>query len=210
MFSRIFIGLTAIAALGLSGCASMSENECVTADWYAIGFEDGSRGYSADQIGNRRTACAKHGVTPDFQAYRSGRAEGLKEFCQPQRGFNLGAAGGRYSGICPAQLEPGFLDAYRDGSQLHSLRSNVNSANQAINAKQDELDSIHSTIRAKEAQLIAVETSVQDRILIVGDLRELNERTGQLEAEIVGLVEERAFHEQQLSEYEQVLADTGY
>jgi hypothetical protein len=188
----------------------MSENECVMADWYAIGYEDGSRGYTADQIGNRRTACAKHGVTPDFQSYQSGRAEGLKEFCQPQRGFNLGAAGGRYNGICPAQLEPGFLDAYRNGSQLHALRSNVNAANHAITAKQNELDDIQGTIRTKEAQLIAVETSVQDRILIVADLKDLNERTGQLEAEIVDLVEERAHHERQLAEYEQVLADTGY
>lgn len=203
----LIIGL---AALMLSGCAGMSADECVTGDWYAIGYEDGSRGYTADQLGNRRKACAKHGVTPDFQAYQDGRSEGLKEFCQPQRGFNLGAGGGRYSGVCPAQLEPGFLDAYRNGSELHALRSNVNAANYAINAKQNELDGIQGTIRAKEAELIADDTSIQDRILIISDLKDLNERTGQLEAEIIGLVEERAYHEQQLAEYQQVLADTGY
>jgi len=197
-------------ALILSGCASMSADECLTADWYGIGYEDGSRGYTADQLGNRRQACAKHGVTPDFAVYQDGREEGLKEFCQPQRGFNLGASGGRYSGVCPAHLEPNFLDAFRTGSQLHALRANVNSANYAISAKEAELENIRDTIRAKEAAVIAAETTVQDRILAVSDLKDLNERTGQLEAEILDLVEERAHHERQLLEYEQVLADSGY
>lgn len=202
--------LLAAAMLVLSGCASMSADECLTSDWHAIGYEDGARGYSAEQLGSRRKACAKHGVTPDFQAYQAGRTEGLQEFCQPQRGFNIGAAGGRYSGVCPVHLEPGFLDAFRVGAQLHTLRSNVNSANHRIGAKQAELASLEDNIRAKEAALIAAETTVQDRILIVADLKDMNERTGQLEAEIVALIEDRIVHEQELASYEQVLADTGY
>ena len=210
MANRTWSLLLACAVLALSGCAGMSEEECISSDWYAIGFEDGVRGYTADQIGGRRKACAKHGIRADFEAYQSGRREGLKEFCQPQRGFNLGAAGGRYHGVCPAHLDPGFLDAYRTGSQLHTLRSNVNAANYAISARQNAIDNIRNTIRSKEAQLIAAETSVQDRILIIADLKELNERTGQLEAEIAELIEERALHEQDLAAYEQVLADSGY
>ncbi len=188
----------------------MSADECATSDWYAIGYEDGARGYAAEQLGNRRKACAKHGVTPDFQAYQSGRNEGLKEFCQPQRGFSVGSSGGRYSGVCPAHLEPGFLDAFRVGARLHTLRSNVNSANYRINAKQAELARLEDDIRANEAALIAAETTVQDRVLIVADLKEMNERTGQLEAEIDDLIEDRTVHEQELASYEQVLADTGY
>ena len=57
---------------------------------------------------------------------------------------------------------------------------------------------------------MSAETSVQDRILIVADLKDMNERTGQLEAEIVDLIEDRIVHEQELASYEQVLADTGY
>ncbi len=210
MRTKITGVVLAAAMLVMSGCASMSAEECMSSDWYAIGFEDGARGYGADQLSNRRQACAKHGVTADFQAYQSGRTEGLKEFCQPQRGFNVGAAGGRYNGVCPAHLEPGFLDAFRVGAQLHSLRSNVNSANYRISAKQAELERLENDIRAKEAALIAAETSVQDRILIVTDLKDMNERTGQLEAEVVALIEDRILHEQELASYEQVLADTGY
>jgi len=210
MITRIAGLCVATAAVVLGGCAGMSEDECITSDWYAIGYEDGARGYSADQIGNRRKACAKHGVTPDFQAYRSGRSEGLREFCQPQRGFNIGAAGGGYSGVCPANLEAGFLDAFRTGAQLHTLRSNVNSANYQIGSKENELENLHATIRSKEAALIADDTSMQERILIIADLKDLNERTGQLEAEIDALIVERTLHEQELANYEQVLADSGY
>jgi len=31
----------ALATLVMSGCASMSSDECMTADWTAIGYEDG-------------------------------------------------------------------------------------------------------------------------------------------------------------------------
>lgn len=206
-----FAQFCALAALMiLSGCATMSGDECLTSDWQAIGYEDGSQGYSSDRLGQRRKACAKHGVTPDFQAYQDGRNEGLKEFCQPQRGFNLGVGGGRYNGICPSHLEPGFLDAYRTGAQLHTLRSNVNSANYQISARERELNDLDDTVRAKEAELIAADTTVQDRVLILADLKDLSERKGQLEAEIIGLVEDRVVYEQQLASYEQVLADSGY
>lgn len=202
--------LLILASLVLSGCAGMSEDECMSTDWYAVGFEDGVRGYRADAMSSRRQACAKHGVTADFQSYQDGRTEGIKEFCQPQRGFNLGAGGGRYHGVCPAHMESGFLDAYRTGSQLHTLRSNVNSATYQINAREAELADLHASIRSREAAVIAPETTVQDRVLFIKDLKEMNERIGQIEAEIDGLIAERARHEQELINYEQVLADSGY
>ena len=210
MNTRIAAIFTTGALFVLSGCATMSGDECLTSDWYAIGYEDGSQGWSSNRLADRRKACAKHGVTPDFQAYQNGRNEGLKEYCQPQRGYNLGVGGGRYNGVCPSHLEPGFLDAYRTGAQLYTLRSNVNSANFQIAAKQRELDNVHDVIREKEALLIANETTVQDRVLILADLKELSERTGQLEAEIAGLIEDRAIHEQQLASYEAMLADSGF
>lgn len=210
MKSRIAGLIVAASMLVLSGCAGMSAEECQLSDWRTVGYEDGSNGYTGDRIGQYRRACAEHGVAPDFQAYQAGRAAGLQEFCQPQRGFNLGTAGGQYNGVCPADLEPDFLDAFRTGAQLHTLRSNVNAANYQINARERELKEVKETMRAKEAQLIARETLVEDRILILADLKELAERTGQIEAEIEQLVDERARHEQELQSYETMLASAGY
>ena len=200
--------LLVFAALG--GCASMSSEECVNSDWVAVGFEDGSRGYSTDRFGKRRKACAKHGITADFQAYQSGRADGLVEFCQPGRGFNLGVSGGHYNGVCDVALEEEFLDAYRVGHQLYGLRSNVNNANSQIYSRERELDRTKSHMREKEVALISNETETEQRILLLADLKDLSERTGQLESEIDALIADRARHEYELQTYEATVAAYGY
>jgi hypothetical protein len=202
--------LSLISLIGLGGCASMNADECVTSDWNAIGYEDGARGYGADQIGSRRQACAKHGITPDFEAYQAGHKKGLRQYCQPGRGFSLGKSGARYNGVCPAKLEADFIDAYNSGHQLYTLRSKVNGATNQISAKEHELEGTRDRIRSAEALLISSETTIQDRVLLLADLKELSERTGQLEAEIAELIEERAAYEQQLAAYQAVLANSGF
>lgn len=205
----ILIG-TAFLALGLGGCASMSSEECAASDWTAIGYEDGSRGYTSDRFATHRKACAKHGYTADFQAYQQGRNQGLVEFCQPGRGFNLGANGGHYYGVCAAEYEHDFLDAFRAGQRLYTLRSNVNSANAQIYERERELEQVESLIRAKQAQIISPETSNEQRVLLLVDLNDLSERTGELEAEIEMLVADRAHHEAELAHYEQTVAAYRY
>jgi len=199
-----------LGATALGGCASMNADECANSDWTAVGYEDGSRGYSSDRFGNHRKACAKHGITADFQAYQQGRNDGLVEFCQPGRGYNLGASGGHYNGVCAADLEGDFLDAYRVGQRLYTLRSNVNAANSAIYSKEDELDDIELAKRDKEALLIAADTTIEDRVLLLADLKRLSERTGELEAEIERLIIDRARYEHELQTYEQSVAAHGY
>lgn len=200
----------ATAMLALSGCATMSEDECLTSDWHALGFEDGARGYTMQQFSNRREACAKHGVTPDFRAYQAGRDEGLVSFCQPSRGYNLGVSGGSYHGVCDVALEEEFLDAYRVGQQLYSLRSNVQTANNRIYSKERELERVEDEIRSKEALLISDETTTEDRVLLLADLKDLSERTGELEAQIQQLIADRARYEVDLAEYEATVASYGF
>lgn len=210
MNSRLAGILYIAIMLGLSGCASMSEDECVMSDWRTIGYEDGSMGYSADRIGSHRKACAKHGVAPDFEAYQTGRRDGLRQFCQPSRGFSLGSGGGRYNGVCPSDLEPGFVDAFNTGHKLYNLRSQVNSANSQIRSREAELEKTEEQIRNVQADLISPETSTEDRVMLLVDLKDLSERTGEIEAEIVNLIEDRAVYEQQLHQYEAMIADTSY
>lgn len=188
----------------------MSAEECAVSDWHTIGFEDGSRGYAASRIGDHRRDCADYGVTPDFQAYQTGRDEGLALYCQPSRGFNLGANGGQYNGVCAAELEPAFLDSYRTGFQLYTLRDNVNSATYRINAKEGELERTKDRIRHTEAKLIDSEATTEQRIVLLADLKDLSERTGELETEIDLLIDERARHEERLASYQAHLANAGY
>lgn len=202
--------LLSLLVIGLAGCATMSGDECATSDWTAVGYEDGSRGYTSERFGKHRKACAKHGITADFEAYQQGRGQGLVEFCQPGRGFNLGVNGGQYNGVCSVELEADFLDAYRVGQQLYTLRSKVSSANTKIYNKKHELEDIEDQITHNEALLIGDQTTTEDRVLLLADLKRLSERTGELEAEIEALIADRARHEQNLQHYEQTVAAYGY
>jgi hypothetical protein len=77
--------LRTILALALSAlmvaCATLGKDECLRADWYAIGLEDGARGQPLERSGDHRRACAEHGVTPKIEPYLVGRNEGLKSYC---------------------------------------------------------------------------------------------------------------------------------
>lgn len=202
--------MLSLLVIGLAGCATMSGDECATSDWTAVGYEDGSRGYTSERFGKHRKACAKHGITADFEAYQQGRSQGLVEFCQPGRGFNLGVNGGQYNGVCSVELEADFLDAYRVGQQLYTLRSKVSSANTQIHNKKHELEDIEDQITHNEALLIGDQTTTEDRVLLLADLKRLSERTGELEIEIEALIADRARHEQNLQHYEQTVAAYGY
>jgi hypothetical protein len=206
-WANIWMALFAVTA---SGCATMSSDECANSDWTAVGYEDGSRGYTSEQFSGRRKACAKHGVTVDFQAYQVGRDQGLVEYCQPGRGYSVGQSGGRYNGVCSAELEQGFVEAYNVGHQLYNLRANVSNASSRIYRKEGEMDDIKKEIRNKEVLLISPETTTQDRILLLADIKDLSERNGELSEEIKLLIADRAHYETELRIYQESVVLAGY
>jgi Protein of unknown function (DUF2799) len=120
--ARLFLLLVfPLLLLVLAGCASLDKDECRSADWYAIGLEDGARGRPVERLGDHRRACAQHGVAPQPERYLAGRNEGLKTFCTYERGFSHGRQGQAYAGGCPAQLAAGFQAGYQTGRELHEL-----------------------------------------------------------------------------------------
>lgn len=110
-----------LAALVLSGCATLDKDECRTADWYAVGLEDGARGRPVERLGEHRRACAKHGVAPNTERYIAGRNEGLRSYCTYEQGFSQGRAGRAHMGTCPKELAAGFSAGYQRGRELHDL-----------------------------------------------------------------------------------------
>merc|ERR1711916_171837 len=80
---KFFVCATIIALL--QGCASLSKEECLVADWQQIGFEDGSRGRDLLTLARHRKACAKAGITPDRAAYERGHRQGLLRYCKKKR-----------------------------------------------------------------------------------------------------------------------------
>ena len=114
-----------LMGLLVAGCASMDEDECRVADWRAIGYEDGVRGVSASHLGEHREACAEYGISPDFVAYKTGREEGLREYCTPASGYRLGRNGGSPTAVCPVDLAGDFRDAYKSGREIHEAAAVV-------------------------------------------------------------------------------------
>jgi Protein of unknown function (DUF2799) len=98
-----------ISCLIISGCASLSPEECKQADWYLIGMTDAQKGFSKLRIDDHRKACAKVQVTPDLFTYQRGHEKGQKTYCTTQNGFTQGAAGTNYQGACEGYLADDFL-----------------------------------------------------------------------------------------------------
>jgi hypothetical protein len=119
-----------VFSLLLVGCASLDKDECRSADWYAIGLEDGARGRAVERLGDHRRSCAKHSVTPDTQRYLAGRNEGLKSFCTFDRGYSEGRAGHAYNAACPNPTN--FLAGYQRGRELHELQRRLGEVEKEI------------------------------------------------------------------------------
>lgn len=119
-WKRIIIG--SAFALGTGACATgMSEDECIAADWRALGEQDGLYGEVPDKFNDRAKQCSAFGVVADLALYKQGRDFGLETYCTPQSGYETGRAGQPYRNVCPIETEAAFLDEYALGKKLHDL-----------------------------------------------------------------------------------------
>lgn len=196
-----FPAVLALSALAASGCATMSREECLAVDWRTIGYEDGVAGYPGDRIAQHRKACAEHGVRSDLDLYQAGRAQGLREYCQPANGYRLGLGGGDYRGVCPVDLEGDFVGAFEGGRQLRSLEARVSSARAQLGAKRRELERVQQGMVANAVTAVGSDTSKEDRAEAVVDATQLAERAGRLKEEIRQLEGDTVRYQRDLDEY---------
>ena len=108
----------------LTGCASVSKEDCLVTDWFEIGRMDGMQGKPRTVFQNRAKPCLEHGISADRQAYYRGHDEGLRHYCTEQRGFELGRQGLAYRSVCPIDLEKGFRAGYQNGMRLYCSEDN--------------------------------------------------------------------------------------
>lgn len=199
-----------VLALMLAGCAGISKEECLYADWAAIGYEDGAAGRPVSAISSKRAACArKAGVTVDMAAYTAGRAEGLKLYCRPSNGYAVGANGGRYYGVCTDGGEHAFLDAYDAGRRLFSLEQDVVQIESDIRQAHIDLKNTERHITNTQAALIAPSTPMADRPRLLLELKDLSEDKGAIQTALIALTRDLADAERELSDYEDHLAFNG-
>ncbi len=180
-----------IAALStvvlLSGCSTLNKDECRNANWKMIGYEDGSRGQGPERIGAHRQSCAQHNITPDLQAYQNGHAEGMRQFCQPRNGYQQGQNGYRYTGGCPHDLEPAFVQGHKSGAEIYAVKNKINSARTQQNNAIKNIKQVENDIAGKEKLIVLGNTTSTQRLILLQDIKQLTQTKGDLEDEIHGL-----------------------
>ena len=153
----------------------MDQNECIHADWRGIGYEDGARGYPTSRIGAHRKACAKYGITPDFDAYEKGHKKGLCEWCTPQNGYAMGVRGKMYNGVCPNSLEPAYLKAYNQGKAVFAYSNELNIQKSNLKALYADLDALDKVLADKEDNLVNGRISPRRRKKLLEEIRTIED-----------------------------------
>lgn len=182
---RTILSAAALAALaiGVGSCATMSEEQCLAGDWSGQGFSDGAAGYAMSRLGEHAEACGRHGVVPDDAAYRSGWNEGVLRYCTIENGFRVGAQGGGYAGVCPAEVERDFVVAYEDGRLIHLAEQAVSEARGRVDSNGARLEELDDKLDAKQREFRAEGLTDAERDAIRNRIRELRREREDTERE---------------------------
>ena len=202
----LLITVALFGVLALSGCATLSESQCIASDWQTVGYRDGVSGTQSSQLLKHQNACVKHGIVPDRQAYLAGWDDGVEQYCQPRNGFAAGERGVQRANVCPSHLQSAFYAAYKEGRQLYLARSEISGMQQSISQKENRLKQIKSQIVEVELHLIDGATTPLERRHLLEETKLLAQEQGKLETEIQSLKVEVAVKAEHLENLRQVLA----
>ena len=131
--------VVALTALTVTGCATMSEQDCRHAHWESVGLQDGLEGASAKRLDGHREACASTGVVPDTVQWRRGYAHGLRSYCTPNSAWNVGLANQTYHGVCGHLDEPTFLRYHRAGVLVWQARQELSRSRAVLTRLETDL-----------------------------------------------------------------------
>ena len=135
--------------LVVAGCATLSEKQCASGDWQGIGYRDGFKGETANEILKHQEACAEYGIRIKEKEYEAGRRKGLESYCQPSNGFRVGKQGGSYRSVCPADLEGPFLKKYHSGLETYRTEKELKQVYDEIARVEANLESEGDATRRK-------------------------------------------------------------
>lgn len=141
MRNPVLLSLLGFAGLlVLSGCATLSREECVAGNWHQIGVQDGQNGRYVSRINDHRSACRDTPAIIDEAAYRAGRQIGLRSYCTPQNGFRIGSSGNNAANVCPASTATNFLQAHQFGRDVYEAEQEVAAAERRVRELTSELE----------------------------------------------------------------------
>lgn len=204
-------GLWAAALTALvTGCAGgMTQADCQSADWSALGFADGRSGSPAKFAEKRLSACAGDGYAVDRAAYAAGRVDGLKSYCTAAGGFDAGRLGQEYFDVCAPPIETEFLAAYEDGARLHAFVLAEREADRALKAAIGALDQHAFHLKAIDKRALSTTISNEGRESARQEAASRRRDIARLEANLPKLEAAIAAARGEREAYEAVLRASG-
>lgn len=166
-----------IILLSTSGCATLNESECKTANWEIIGLEDGSSGKPTSYIGQHREACSEYTVSPDLEAYLKGHNTGLTQFCTERNGYRQGMNGSSLNQVCTGTQAREFQRGHQRGIRIYQAGAVVRNLKNSIDSQYHRLDDIEEVKTLKEEELVRNGTSERRRRLLLDEIKELERET---------------------------------
>jgi len=166
----------------LSSCQTMSEDECIAADWRVIGEQDGSEGYDPQQrFGNHVKACERAGVVPDQRQWNQGYQRGLFNFCTPERGLSHGQAGKVYNNVCPVDLERDFLSGYNLGREEYQIKADIRTLENQISSAERSIVELEDKLAQGKGDERDLKSEIRRKRQ---DIREWNREIGSLDFDL--------------------------
>jgi len=167
MKSVLYLLMWVILAAALSGCSTLSKNECLQANWYELGWRDGNLGKPRSLFQEHAESCVKHNVRAEKTEYFRGRDDSLKNFCTYDNGFSQGRYGKSYNYVCPADLEASFLAGFSEGRKVYKY-------NRTVVALEKKMKTIDDEIQEKETLLYSSKVNEEQRDILRSEIRKLD------------------------------------
>jgi hypothetical protein len=161
----------------LSGCATLSQEDCRRGDWFSVGIRDGRSGETRSRLSDHVQACSEYGIAINNEAYFAGREQGLRDYCRIDNAFSEGLQGHQYQHVCPSSVDGLFARYHSAAYSIYEHRS--------------ELDRLDQEISSQESRLHNKKLNDEDRKRIRRDLRDLDHRYHHLRDDLY-------YHERQL------------
>ena len=133
-----------LALMALSSCATLNESECQVVDWQQLGVTNGAQGQPSAYIAQHQEACARYGIPVNATAWRAGWEQGIRTYCTPANGLNVGRNGRFNRNACPADLALGFDEAYSVGRAVYDARQRRDSIQSEIDSLIVQLSAVTS------------------------------------------------------------------
>lgn len=181
--------LFALISVGFSGCASISQQECAQADWYAMGVTDGSMGRAISQFRSYQADCAEFQLAADFTQYQQGHQQGIKQYCNYDNGLALGKSGQGYNSLCVDALEGQFRVGYDQGRQWYQAEQKIRDVERDIAKLTKQREKLEKTIKDNEAKIIAADSTEQLRKALLTENKGLRDKVEECNVELLRLDE---------------------